>query len=340
MRRVLCATDFSDGAAAALDVAVAIARPFPAEVRIVHVRPAPPPSCSPMSSLRRADAVDAGRPTDAGADLDRCRQAALASGLPIQGVLLRGDPADQIVQESRRAAADIIVMGRHSQGAPNPWILGSVAERVLRKAPCPVVVVRPFPRHRGEKPRRVLCGLDLGDTAETTLRYAIDVAGALGADLQVIHVASPGGEDDARRALASALSRAAPAEGPSLRQARVVTGLPHEQILRVAGQDDADLIVVGSHGGGVVDRQFLGSTTLHLLREAETPVLVVPADVAGAEDEPDAGVDAAPARLVRGSCAWTSNTSWIPGDSRGGPPRRPRRTHGHAGLRGRTGARP
>ena len=202
---ILCPADFSDGAAAAMEVAVALAKPFAAGIRVVHVRPAPPPACSPMSSRTRASADEATTAAEVGRKLERPRQAALASGLSIRTVVLRGDPSDQIVQEARHAAADLIVMGRHS-----------------------------------------------------------------------------------------AVRRATPVGEPPI-QATVVSGVPHEQVLGVARRHDVDLIVVGSHGGGVVDRQFLGSTTLHLLREAESPVLVVPADVSGTESERDAGVDAAPA---------------------------------------------
>jgi nucleotide-binding universal stress UspA family protein len=278
LKRLLCATDFSDGAAAALEVAVVLARPFQAEIRIVHVRRAPVPSGSPIACLAHASGIEAKSPTDLMNDLDRCGQAALASGVATQSVLLHGDPSDQIVREAKHTAADIIVMGRHSQRASNPWILGSVAESVLRKAPCAVVVVRPFPRHRGQGPRHVLCGLDLGGTSEATLLYAIAVSKAFDADLQVLHVAADGGAERARSALATAVARASTATGPRI-QASVVTGVPHEAILALAQQNDIDLVVVGSHGGGVVDRQFLGSTTLHLLRQAESPVLVVPAHV-------------------------------------------------------------
>jgi nucleotide-binding universal stress UspA family protein len=278
LKRLLCATDFSDGAVAALEVAVVLARPFQAEIRIVHVRRVPVPSGRPMACLAQAPGIEAKSPTDLMHDLDRFRQAALVSGVATQCAMLEGDPSDQIVREAKHTAADVIVMGRHSQGASNPWILGSVAECVLRKAPCPVVVVRPFPRHRGERPRHVLCGLDLGGTSDATLRYAIAVTKAFDADLQVLHVAADGEAERARSALAAAVAGASTASGPRI-QASVVTGVPHEAILALTQQNDIDLVVVGSHGGGVVERQFLGSTTLHLLRQADCPVLVVPAHV-------------------------------------------------------------
>jgi nucleotide-binding universal stress UspA family protein len=292
LKRLLCATDFSDGAAAALDVAVALARPFQGEIRIVHVRPAPVPSGSPMAGMAHGPGIDEKNPTHLMQDLDQCGQAARASGLAAQTAVLQGDPPDQIVREARCTAADIIVMGRHSQGGSNPWVLGSVAERVLKKAPCPVVVGRPFPRHRGERPRRVLCGLDLGETSPSTLKSAVAITNALRADLHVLHVVADGETERARLAVAATVASEPTTTGLHV-QASVAAGVPYEEILAVAHENETDLIVVATHGGGVVDRQFLGSTTLHLVRQAECPVLVVPAYVSRRQQRMEAP-DAAP----------------------------------------------
>jgi nucleotide-binding universal stress UspA family protein len=230
-------------------------------------------------------------------DLDRCGQAALASGVATHRVLLQGDPPDEIVREARRTAADIVVMGRHSKGASNPSLLGSVAERVLRKAPCPVMVVRSFPRHPGEGPRRVLCGLDLGETSSSTLKCAVVITNALRADLRVLHVVADGETQRARLAVAATLAIEPTTTGLHI-PTSVAVGVPYEEILAVAHEKEADLIVVGTHGGGVVDRQFLGSTTLHLLRQAECPVLVVPAHVSQGKRRREAP-DAAPVSAGR-----------------------------------------
>jgi nucleotide-binding universal stress UspA family protein len=278
LKRLLCATDFSEGAAGALEFATALARPLQAGIRIVHVRPGPVPSGSPMACLAHEAGLHEKSRAELMQDLDRCGQAARASGLEAHCVLLEGDPADEIVREGKRTAADIIVMGRHGHGAWNPWIPGSVSEHVLKNAPCPVVVVRPFPRHPGERPGHVLCGLDLGATSASVLQYALAVTKAFEADLHVLHVAAEEHTERARSALAATVARTSTAKGPRL-HASVVSGVPWEQILGVAGQNDVDLIVVGSHGGGIAGRQFLGSTTRHLLRHADCPVLVVPARV-------------------------------------------------------------
>jgi nucleotide-binding universal stress UspA family protein len=280
---ILCATDFSDSAAAALEFAVALARPGQTEIRIVHVRPAPMRSGRPMGGLAHPPGMDEKSQDDLIHHLDGFGRPALAAGVATQGVLRQGDAADEIVREARRMSADLIVMGRHSQGTVNPWILGSVAERVLRQAPCPAAVLRPVPCPGGESPWHVLCALDLGETAAATLEYAVGIADTMGADLSVIHVVTEGPVAAARRVL-EALVQRVPASKRGIR-AQVVTGVPYQETLGAAQENGACLIVVGSHGGGMVDRPFLGSTTLHLLREAECPVLVVPADVSPRGEE-------------------------------------------------------
>ena len=108
----------------------------------------------------------------------------------------------------------------------------------------------------------MLCALDLGETTAATLEYAAVVADAIEADLVVLHVATEGRADAARHDLDAVVSRV-PATKAGIR-ARVATGVPYREILAAAHESGAGLVVVGSHGGGIADRQFLGSTTLHL----------------------------------------------------------------------------
>ena len=93
------------------------------------------------------------------------------------------------------------------------------------------------------------------------------------------------GPVEAARRTLDALASRVPAPKAGLRT-QVVAGVPYPEILAAAHENGACLVVVGSHGGGIVDRPFLGSTTLHLLRQSECPVLVVPVEVstAGRED--------------------------------------------------------
>ena len=304
LRHVVCATDFSDNAAAALDAAVAVARAARAKVSVIHVaRPAVPSGRGGRG--RWLPAPDSAGDTRLEVEqLAQFSRPAAAAGVEGERVLRRGDPAEEIVEEARDTGADLIVMGRHSQGTPNHWFVGSVAECVVRHAPCPVMVVKPFPRRRGATPRRVVCALDLGETSAATMAHAATLTNTLQADLLVLHVAfEPGGGtgQDPSAVLAGLIAGACLPGGRV--QQQVVVGTPHDEILRAGGEGRADLVVVGSHAGGILDRQFIGSTTLHLLRRAECDLLVVPAGVSGPEGEgrarSDEGETAVPRSLGR-----------------------------------------
>jgi nucleotide-binding universal stress UspA family protein len=121
IRRILFATDFSDLARQAGGTAAAMARHFGARLFVVHVRPA------------MADGPDVTSLVAAVANL--------APGLSVTTETLFGAPAQELVAYARRAAIDLIVMGTHGRTGVSRALLGSVAEAVVRRAPCPVLTV-------------------------------------------------------------------------------------------------------------------------------------------------------------------------------------------------------
>ena len=273
-RRILCATDFSANSAAALQVASVLARSCGAEVRVLHV--------APMDAERLVLA------SETRADIDRRLESfadqTVRPALAVRRVRREGEPCAEIVREVRDEDADLVVMGRHSHSPE--LALSSITEGVARQSPCPIMVVE---SGGGDfHPRHLLCALDLGETSRETLVHAAALTSALGADLLVLHVAaaldhaaaSP--EEDASRGLSTFVSGAGL---PSRRvRRRIVSGEPFPAILDARREDQIDLMVVGLHAGGLVDRQFLGSTTLHLLRHADCALLLVPAPVLVQDD--------------------------------------------------------
>jgi nucleotide-binding universal stress UspA family protein len=284
LNHVLCATDFSDNAAAALDRAVALARAAKAKILLVHVTPVPAHAGGVRLAGEAPHDFDHETRADVIENLKRFGQPAMEAGVETEPVLRQGDPAEEILRAAQQVGADLIVMGRHRQ-APNHWFLGSVAEHVVRKTSCPVLVVKPCPGRRDHRLRRVICALDLGETSSATMAHAAALARALDADLLVLHVVAGRALETVQPAATSlsALVAEASMPGDRVRQ-RVVVGTPSEGILGAAGGEGGTdlLVVLGSHGGGILDRQFIGSTTLHVLRKSECDVLVVPAQVSAA----------------------------------------------------------
>jgi nucleotide-binding universal stress UspA family protein len=145
--RVIAATDFSTEADHALAVAIKYAGLLRASIEIVHVQP---------QVMYQASAAEAGAPVltslaaGESADIEQhlASRAARAqrAGLQCQTVSLKGPPADQILSRAATTGAELIVMGSHGRSGFKKVLLGSVAERVVQRARCPVLVVPPHDR--------------------------------------------------------------------------------------------------------------------------------------------------------------------------------------------------
>lgn len=142
-RRILHASDFSPASRRAFTEAVALAEANRAELILVHVVGVViPPLEDSYVSPRALDRMITSTRTDARKRLDALVRKAKAAGVTVTGELLDGTPRDAIPRAARRKRADLIVMGTHGRTGLGKLFLGSVAERVVRTAHCPVLTVR------------------------------------------------------------------------------------------------------------------------------------------------------------------------------------------------------
>jgi len=141
--RILCPVDFSDSAEHAMRYAAGLAGTFNAELTLVHV-------IAPVVSALPGETA---LPDTLQADIEEltaaCRErlehlaAQLTSeGLTVRQQVLNGVPFVEIVRYARDAASELIVMGTHGRTGLGHLLIGSVAERVVRRAPCPVLTVK------------------------------------------------------------------------------------------------------------------------------------------------------------------------------------------------------
>jgi nucleotide-binding universal stress UspA family protein len=135
-RKILVAFDGSPQARKAFDVGLEIARRFGAELEAMAVIRLPEPAVR----VELDAALEEGRRVFA-ERFGELAAAAAAAGVTLQSRLEVGHPAEQIVHAAERDAADLIVMGRRGVSRFERWMLGSISERVLRYAHCPVLVV-------------------------------------------------------------------------------------------------------------------------------------------------------------------------------------------------------
>jgi len=140
--RLLVPTDFSAGSERAWAEARRLAARLGAELVLVHVLVETPLfSEGPFTMKRARDVFDASRAW-AVKTLGDWTTTAAAESIPARWVLRTGVPYKEIVGAAARERADLIVMGTHGRGGLDRALLGSVADRVIRLAPCPVMTVR------------------------------------------------------------------------------------------------------------------------------------------------------------------------------------------------------
>lgn len=300
IRRILCPIDFSDCSRRALDHAVAIAKWYDSAITLVHVSPIVPLAAyAPGSGVVPSANLS---PEEREALLASMRQFAAAEASPdtrFEYILGEGGAAAQILNAADTLASDLIVIGTHGRSGFERLMLGSVTEKVLRKAACPVLSV---PKHSTDAVpvpfgfKRILCAVDFSECSIYALEYAMSLAQEAGGSLTVLHVidVAPeipdvhglmmGGVMDVREFIAQVDARARArlkelvpeSVGTSCHvETMVVTGRSYREVLRVAGDQSSDVIVLGVHGRGPVDRLFFGSTAQQVVRGATCPVLTL-----------------------------------------------------------------
>ena len=143
IRKILVPVDFSDDSRSAFDQAIALARHFDAELTLYHCYPIPIPSIGrvPFGSVAPQQYVEAVR-SAALEEVTRWRDQARARGVRAEGPIGAGSPANEITALGQKIGADWIVMGTRGRSGLAHVMLGSVAERTIRTASCPVLVVK------------------------------------------------------------------------------------------------------------------------------------------------------------------------------------------------------
>jgi universal stress protein A len=150
LKRILVPTDFSAPADEALDYALSLGRPFGAAVTLLHVFEDPfalslySEQYVPMPPEMRDEILDHIRARLA-------ERVARSGRTDVTSIILTGPTAPTIAESAREQKADLIVMGTHGRHGVTHLLLGSVAERVVRTAPCPVLTVRGTGAERGVK---------------------------------------------------------------------------------------------------------------------------------------------------------------------------------------------
>lgn len=142
VKRILCTTDFSDLSVEGLEYSIDLARHFEAELRILHVYALPTYFAAPEGAFIPSADYATTRSNEVQEQLDALVAQYSDRGVPLKTALKVGVSYKEIVADADAWNADLIVMASHGHSGITHVILGSVTERVLRTASCPVLVVR------------------------------------------------------------------------------------------------------------------------------------------------------------------------------------------------------
>jgi len=287
LRTIVVGTSLSAVSDGIVRTGVAVAHATGAAVWLVHV-------CAPAAlppEIRKGDSRRLGQQLEAlrSALAEQARRTGLADlpdFHPDRLRLMVGSPAREILALAGAVKADLIVAGPVEGGALHHVLLGSTADEVVRKAPCPVLLAR---SHADFPPSRVEIPVDLSLLSAHALRQGLAFLAGLGGPpprTEVLFALNPleleGSiqftPDQLKRMAVEELDRflatAAPSPVPFRRQ--ITTDYPRGAILSALEDRQVELAILGTHGRGGFKRLVLGSVASEVVRHARCNVLVVP----------------------------------------------------------------
>jgi nucleotide-binding universal stress UspA family protein len=299
IRQILCPIDFSEFSRHALDHATAIAKRYESAITVFNVCAlVPATGFAPGTPMMPVSVPTAGDLDALLASMKRFVETEIGVTVPMRFEIGEGDAASEILERANTLPSDLIVMGTHGRSGFERLLLGSVTEKVIHKAVCPVLTVpRPAPDAVPVPDRlfrRILCAVDFSDTSLHALEYALSLAQEQDAHLTLVHVVevTPAPQSEAAgdveaRTLGAYVAAAAEARAEQLQRVvpdsartfctverTLAIGKAHREILRIAAERDSDVIVLGAHGFGITQLLF-GSTAHQVVRQARCPVLTI-----------------------------------------------------------------
>jgi nucleotide-binding universal stress UspA family protein len=284
---ILVPVDFSEPSQDALAKAEAIAKRFGARLRLVHV--VEPPKVfsekKPPYGIWDQYVIDVAREKLTGLAVEKIDDL-----IPVDCDIRMGRPHRRICDAAVAFNSDLIVIATHGRTGLKHLFMGSTAEKVVQRAPCPVLVIRQgATENRSFAPKKILVPIDFSAGSRWALHCALDLATRFDADVEAVNVIpvyypidsyatvdlgllqaelQQASEKEFARLLAE-LRRREPALRTFVRHGR-----PATEIVEAAKEIKADLIVISTHGRTGLDHLLLGSTAEEVVRHAGCPVLV------------------------------------------------------------------
>lgn len=269
IKSALTAVDFSEWTGPVLRAAAELARLYRASLTAVYAEQfLPPPYFTEGDIKALADLLDLQRRT-ARQHLEELVRQEIS--YPVHARLVETYPAEAILRTAEEIEAGLLILGTHGRSGLNRLLMGSVAEKVVRQAQVPVLVVK---REAPLSFQRLLCPVNYTPVAMEALRHAADLASRAGAELVVMSVEESGAvRRDHEEQLRALIPQ--PLQDHCRLRPAVRRGEAAEQILQLAAEEHSDLIVIGAQHRPLLEATIIGTTSVRVMRHAPCSVLTV-----------------------------------------------------------------
>jgi len=299
-RNILFPTDFTPHARAALKYAAAFARSGGGRVVLFSVQS----GIVPANLLTLPERVFADQENhlllQLRGEVGNLLSDPLFDGLEVEPVIVAGEPAPEIAKAVRDYDIDLVTVVTHGRKGLSRALWGSTAEEIIAEAVCPVLTIRPpqhdFVEHKAGRSEirlnRVLLSTNFRPSSAAATQVATQLANQTGAELHAVYVIGDyleqislmfpeSGLNALSRLRSYVQGRMAQLSGGNGTRAiaHIVEGRPYAEIVRLAAEKEADLLVIGTnvHASLFGGTPVLGSEIERVVRNAPCPVLCVPA---------------------------------------------------------------
>jgi nucleotide-binding universal stress UspA family protein len=285
IQRILCPVDFYPASERAVSYAVKLAKNYESQLILLHVvAPILPHAYEfPMDLKNVVKALT----EESTRRLQRLSKRAKAAKVPVECFVRTGGIHREIKKIVSSAKIDFVVMGTHGRRGIERWVLGSVAEQLMRSIKAPLLTIGKTKKAEMAPPviRRILVTTDFSEGTSEAMAYAFSIAQECQAQISILHVIGDIGADTSGEyreilitELGDQLAKLIPDEARMWCdvKTRVETGLPFQVILRILEKENIDLLVMNVHRKRHRNHSLLDSTAERVVRAAPCPVLMIP----------------------------------------------------------------
>ena len=290
-KSILVAIDFSEYSKVALDICLGVSRCMKTKFYVLHtIEKFPHDYLHLLSSTAHTD-MKQKLEEDAIAKIQAMIPEEIRGKGDIIPMVRFGKPFLEIIQVAKEENIDLLVIGTHGRTGVDRFILGSVAERLVRKAGCPVMVIKGR-EYAGFK--RIIVPIDFSDCSRKALEYAVATAGGHNSRLTILHVYeesfiepyvnAANSEEEADKIIkeiewANETKYDEFLKTVDLRgveyEKLLIKGVPEAEIVETAMKQQADLVVMGTHGRAGIKHILIGSNAEEVVRTVHCDIVIL-----------------------------------------------------------------